>query len=184
MRSQLEEAMRARRLMRISRRFKSSKIRGYVLDIGPRFFLLALVSDRIWFDGFECFRIEDVKSLVQDPHASFIEAALEKRRERRPRKPAVRLRRTEELLTSAGRAFPLVAIHCEEADRGVCWIGRVLGVKGARVSLLEISPGAEWWREPTAYRLSEITRVSFGGDYERALHLVGGKPPRLPQMTR
>ncbi len=27
---------------------------------------------------------------------------------------------------------------------------------------------------PEEYRVAEITRVSFGGDYEDALHLVGG----------
>src|SRR5260370_7941949 len=40
-------AMHRRELIRFSRRFESSKIRGYVLDVGPQFFLLALVSDRI-----------------------------------------------------------------------------------------------------------------------------------------
>jgi hypothetical protein len=76
--SELVDAMRSRKFIRFSRRFESSKIRGYVLDIGPQFFLLALVSDRIWFDGFECFRINDVKDLRPDPHALFAEAAVKK----------------------------------------------------------------------------------------------------------
>jgi len=44
------------------------------------------------------------------------------------------------------------------------------------VSLLEIGPDAVWDDKPETYRLSEITRVDFGGDYEGALHLVGGSP--------
>jgi hypothetical protein len=44
------------------------------------------------------------------------------------------------------------------------------------VSLLEIGPDAAWDNESETYRLSEITRVDFGGDYEEALHLVGGSP--------
>jgi hypothetical protein len=44
------------------------------------------------------------------------------------------------------------------------------------VSLLEITPSAEWEPRPTQYRLSEITRVNFGGDYEGALYMVGGEP--------
>jgi len=40
--------MHSREFIRFSRRFESSKIRGYVLDVGPQFFLLALVSDRIY----------------------------------------------------------------------------------------------------------------------------------------
>jgi hypothetical protein len=48
---------------------------------------------------------------------------------------------------------------------------------GARsVSLLEINPDAIWDDNPTEFKLSEITRVNFGGDYENALFLVGGDP--------
>jgi hypothetical protein len=46
------------------------------------------------------------------------------------------------------------------------------------MSLLEINPDATWDDTPSEYRLSEITRVNFGGDYEDALYLVGGSPPR------
>ena len=42
--------------------------------------------------------------------------------------------------------------------------------------LLEINPDASWDAEPREYRLRDITRVDFGGDYEDALHLVGGWP--------
>jgi hypothetical protein len=175
-RSQLMDAMRARRLVRFSRRFEKWAARGYVLDVGPKFFLRAIVSDRLWFDGFECFRVGDVRNVREDPYAAFAEAALRRRRERLPRKPRLSVRRPDELLVSAGRAFPLVTIHREEVDPKVCWIGRVMHVKGGRVSLLEIDPAAEWRQQPNDYRLSEITRVNFGGDYENALYLVGGNP--------
>jgi hypothetical protein len=85
-RSQLLRARRARRFLRFSSRFEDSPVSGYVLDVGPRFFLLALVSDRIWFDGFECFRVRDVRDVRTDPYARFAEAALKRRRERVPRK--------------------------------------------------------------------------------------------------
>ncbi len=175
-RSQLTDAMHDRRFVRFSRRFEQSAIRGYVLDVGPKFFLLALVSDRIWLDGFECFRVADISNVVVDPFAEFAEKALQKRGERVPRKPRVSVRRVDELLVTAGRAFPLITIHRDEVDPDVCWIGRVLGVKRGLVSLLQIDPAANWDRLPEEYRLSEITRVNFGGDYEGALHLVGGDP--------
>ena len=171
---QLQRARQARRLVRFSRRFEDSVVRGYVLDVGPRFFLLALVSDGIWFDGFECFRIGDVRDLRSDPYGRFAEAALKRRREPFPRTPRVRLSSVEELLLSAGRVFPLVTIHREQVDPRVCWIGRVVRIDDGRVFLLEIKPDATWDKKPTAYRLSEITRVNFGGDYEEALALVGG----------
>jgi hypothetical protein len=146
------------------------------MDVGPRFFLLALVSDRIRYDGFECFRCNDVKGLRPDLYASFVETALKKRGLRRPKKPYVSVGGIEELLLSAGRAFPLVTIHREQLDPAVCWIGRVLGIQRGRVSLLEIGPDAMWEDTPQEYRVGEITRVNFGGDYENALHLVGGPP--------
>src|ERR1035438_2675539 len=176
--ARLMDAMRDQRLVRFSRRFESSTIGGYVMDVGPRFFLFAQVSDRIRFDGFECSRCSDVKELRPDPHVSFVETALLKRAERKPKKPRVSVGGIEELILSAGRAFPLVTIHREQVAPGVCWIGRVLGVDSGRVSLLAIDPDAKWEEAPTEYRVVEITRVSFGGDYENALHLVGGAPVR------
>lgn len=172
--------MRKRQFVRIDRRFEDSPVRGYIVEVGPKFFLLALVSDRIWLDGFECFRVGDVQGFAPDSHARFAESALKKRRERMPRKPRVSVRSIEELLVSAGRAFPLVTIHREGIDPDVCWIGRVLGVKHGRVILLEITPDATWETKPESFRLSEITRVNFGGDYEAALHLVGGASKTFP----
>jgi hypothetical protein len=122
--AELVDAMRRCEFIRFSRRFESSKIRGYVLDVGTQLFLLALVSDVYGFNGFECFRINDVRDLRPDPYALFAEAALKKRGERRPKKLRVSVANIEDLLLSAGKAFPLVTIHREQVDPEVCWIGR------------------------------------------------------------
>lgn len=173
-RSSLVTAIDKHRLVRISRRFESSPIRGYVMAVGPRFFLLALVSDRLWFDGFECFRIADVLEVVADPYANFVEAALKKRGQRRPRKSKIDVESVESILLTASKAFPLVTIHMERKAPDVCYIGRVSEIKKGKLSLLEINPHATWETEPNRFLLSKITRVSFGGDYEGALHLVAG----------
>jgi hypothetical protein len=174
--SRLKGFMRSRRLVRFNRRFEEGKVRGYVLDVGSQFFLLALVSDRIWFDGFECFRIADVTELRPDPYARFAEKALEKRGEKRSRKPPVSVKNIQELLLTAGRKFPLVTIHREEIDPDVCWIGRVLDITPEVVKILEVDPNGVWEKEPEEYPLNEITHVNFGGDYEDALYLVAGEP--------
>ena len=168
--------MRRRTFVRFESRFEHSPVRGYVFDVGPKFFLVAVVSDRIWFDGFECFRVGDVRDVRPDPYRAFAESALRKRGERVPKRPRVSVASIEELLLSASREFPLVTIQREQADPDVCWIGRILSVERDRVSLLEITPDATWDKKPESYRLSEITRVSFGAGYETALHLVGGDP--------
>ena len=166
--------MQNRNFIRFSRRFEDGPIRGYVLDIGPKFFLLALVSDRIWFDGFECFRISDVRDIRLDPYLAFAESALKRRGERVPKKPRLSLSNLNELLLTANLAFPLVTIHREKVAPDVCHIGHVVEITRGRISLKEINPDATWVDAPTIYRLDEITRVNFGGDYENALYLVGG----------
>lgn len=177
--TQLRKAMRERQLVRFKSRFEQSKIRGYVRAVGPRFFLLAVVSDRLHFDGHECFRIADINGLQPDPYGAFAEAALKKRGEKLGRAPRIDLSDIAAILRSAAKASPLVTIHIEKIDPDVCYIGRVHRIDDKRVVLREIRPDASWWPEPYAYRLRDITRVNFGGDYEDALTLVGGKPPRL-----
>jgi hypothetical protein len=180
----LTNPMKARQFVRFNRRFEESSTRGYVVDVGPKFFLLALVSDRIHFDGFEVFRIKDIRDLRPDPYEMFVESALKRRRERQPRKPKVRLDDVGTLLETASRCFPLVTIHRERIRPDICHIGRVVGVGRGRVSLLEIDAYAKWDTEPTEYPLKEITRVNFGGDYEAALHLVGGEAKHPPESGR
>lgn len=176
--SKLQAARRDKLLVKFTRPFEDGSVNGYVLDVGPRFFLVGLLGDGMRFDGFGCFRLSDVRKLeVPHPYAVFAQAAMKKLGERRPRKPRLNLASLEELLLSANRTFPLVSIHREHVDPDVCQIGRVVEVHKGRISLLEINPDASWDEEPTQYRLSEITCVDFGGEYKDALHLVAGGPP-------
>lgn len=174
--NQLKKAMRTKCLIRLKRRFEDCFIRGYVTDIGAEFFILALVSDRCWYDGFECFRIRDIKSVAIDPYRTFTESALRKRNALRNKKPNIDLASIENLLLTANKKFNLVTIHREKVKPEACWIGRVLEIKKQRVSILEIGPNAKWDKSPEKHRINEITRVNFGGDYENALYLVGGEP--------
>jgi hypothetical protein len=177
--SQLALALRDKVLVRFASVFERGTANGYVLDIGPQFFLIALVSDGLRLNGFQCYRLSDIRKLqVPDKYARFHEAVLRKRGLRIPKKPPVVVSSLAKLLLTANRAFPLVTVHRERVDRSACWIGRVVGLRKGRVTLLEIGPGAAWDVELETYRLSEITRVDFGGDYEDALHLIGGSQYR------
>jgi hypothetical protein len=174
--SQLALARRNKLLVRFASALDRGTVNGYVLDIGPQFFLIALVSDGLRPNGFQCYRLADIRKLqVPDKFARFHEAVLKKRGIRFPKKPRVDVSSLEKLLRTANRAFPLVTIHREKIDEGACWIGRVVDLGSGRVTLLEIGPDASWDNELETYRLSEITRVDFGGDYENALQLIGGR---------
>jgi hypothetical protein len=173
--SQLKLALRKRLLVRFASALERGTVNGYVLAVGPQFFLIALLSDGIRPNGFQCYRLSDIRRLrVPDKYAQFHEAVLKKRGIRLPKKPPVVVSSLAQLLISANRAFPLVTIHREKVDAGACWIGRVVDLSKSHVTLLEIGPGAIWDNQLESYRLSEITRVDFGGDYESALQLVGG----------
>lgn len=158
---------------------------GYVLDIGPKFFLLALIGDDMRPDGFQCLKLKDVKRLqAPDPYADFAVAALRKRRQKIRKRPDIDISELPALLMSANRLFPLVTIHRELIKPDSCWIGRVINVTEKSVILQEIGPDASWEKRPSRFRLSEITRVEFGGGYEEALHLVGGPPPAPERKGR
>ena len=83
------------------------------MDIGPEFFLIALVDELIRFNGFQCLRLQDVRRLhVPAKYAAFLEAALGKRNERIMKKPRIKLDSLQEaLLQTAGDAFPVITIH-------------------------------------------------------------------------
>jgi len=173
--SQLALACRKKLLVRFASTLDRGTVNGYVLDIGPRFFLIALVSDGLRPNGFQCYRLADIRELeVPDRFSQFHEAVLKKRGIRFPKKPRVDVSSVQKLLRTANKAFPLVTIHREKVDASACWVGRVVDLGKGRVTLLEIGPDASWDNELETYRLSEITRVDFGGDYENALYLIGG----------
>jgi len=151
---------------------------GYVLDIGPEFFLLLLIGEEMRFNGFQCLRLQDVRKLqVPAKYAAFIESALRLRGECVEKKPMVRVGNIKEILETANKAFPIITIHREKVAPDICHIGQILDMDEKYVSLLEIGPDAVWDQKPESYRLREITRVDFGGAYEEALILVGGSSP-------
>jgi len=168
--------MREGDLVRFSKRYNTSTTSGYVLAVGPEFFLLQLVDDTIRFNGFECFRINGIAKLKVDPYSSFVETALKKRKQKRSKTPRINLQSLSKILESSAKDFPLVTIHTERIDPDVCYIGRVMGIDKTNLLLLEIRPGAVWATQPTRYKLRDITRVGFGGGYEDALFIVGGEP--------
>lgn len=183
--AKLTGAMRNKILVRFESRYEEGRVEGYVLDMGPKFFLLGVVDDRIRFDGFQCMRLSDVRRLkVPAPYAEFVVAAFIKRGETIKRKPSINLGSIAKILESANRIAPLVTIHTQKTDPDVCWIGRVLGGTKSHINLLEIGPDAVWEDMPTKKALKAITRVDFLGGYEDALYKVGGDPPSLKSKTR
>ncbi|MGD0096141.1 MAG: hypothetical protein ABSB60_06575 [Terracidiphilus sp.] len=183
--TKLNEADSNAIVLRFSNPYDEGWTHGYVLDIGPQFFLFGLIDDNIKFNGFQCPLISDLRKVkVPDPHEDFIVAALRKRREIIVKKPDIDLSNLPTLLKSANALFPLVSILRERIKPDECVIGRVLDISEKSFLLHTIDPHAGWEEKPTRFRLSHITRVDFGGGYEEARHLVGGNPKPLKKLSR
>lgn len=174
----LSAAMVSHQMVWLTTRYDDWVVCGYVVALGPGFVMVLVVSDKIRFDGFECFRRPDIVAVEDDPCAAFHEKALSLRGEIMPDAPPVSLASIEDLLVTAGRAFRLVTIHCEEVDPEVCHIGHVEEVIGGQLVMREVTPTAEWEAQFERYPTASITRVAFGADYEDALSVVAGDPPQ------
>jgi hypothetical protein len=181
---ELRAFLRRKRMVRFERPFDAHSTTGYVAGVGADLFLLVHIDPSIRFDGFQVYRNRDVRRLRAEPNADFKQTALTRRRDRTPVKPRLRLDCFRELLRSAGPRFPLVTIHRERVDPDICHIGAVVDVGERRVVLREIRPDGTWCHKSDEYALREITRVDFGGAYEDALHIVGGRPPQADRMQQ
>jgi hypothetical protein len=183
-RSELEAAQAEPWVIKLERgNFEPEGEMGYILAIGPSLLLLLIISTEIRFNGFTVIRIEDItKRAAPHTHAEFVEEVLRHRGESVEEAPSVSVADMPSAIQAISKLFPTVAIHREAEDSSICHIGKVVRVDAEHVHLLEIDPDAKWEAEPAHYRISEITRLDFGGGYEDALALIGGEGPELPHL--
>ncbi|HUI78923.1 MAG TPA: hypothetical protein VLY24_13440 [Bryobacteraceae bacterium] len=127
-----------------------------------------LEDEQYRLNGYAIFRNSDVKRWRPILPHEFLARAADRQR-LRPSVPAgLTIHSFKDAVLSAGKAFPLVTIHQERIERGVCYIGKVQHASQRSVILIPISTGAEW-EEPESYLLRDITLIQFGGAYERLL---------------
>lgn len=116
--------------------------------------------------------------MLVDPSPECFEIrALQAGNEWPPGSPNVELSGRVATIESARAAAPMVAVHVEFYRPDICWEGRILNVDDKEVHLLEVSTEGVWLRKPRVIDTEDVTRLDFGGDYERALALVAGEPP-------
>lgn len=171
---ELESAARANVAIRIYREdIEDGYVSGFIAAIGQSFFVIELISDSIYLDGFVCLRLEDV-SHVEHPSPSwkFLERALSLRNQQPADDLNVDCKTVSTLLESIPDGVGLVAVHSEKVDPGVCFIGKIASIGKEILKLDTVSPEAEWHTEGMEFRLSDITQINFGGAYEDALYQV------------
>ncbi|MEM7430481.1 MAG: hypothetical protein AAF351_00950 [Pseudomonadota bacterium] len=173
-RREIQSAAKTDIAIRISRDdIEDGYMNGFVAAIGQSFFVIELISDSIYLDGFVCLRFEDVSHVESPaPHWKFLQQALCLRNQQRAEPLGVDCKTTYTLLTSIPRAVELVTLHSEKVDSEVCFIGRIASVNEEALTLDTVSPEAEWHTEGMEIWLSDITQINFGGAYEDALFQV------------
>lgn len=158
------------------------RLDGYVVDVGARWALLAMLDDRIVLDGFTAVSIADIIRVKRAGTREFVERALRLHGEWPPRAPAesIPLGDMRELVRFAAQQDPMITIHIEHRDPDVCFIGVPVKFGRRYLHLREATPNAEWWDRIWKWAWSDISRVDFGDRYARTLHEVAGAPPSGP----
>jgi hypothetical protein len=175
--AQLHEAQIKKLIIRFARPFEGGTFTGYVLDVGAKFFLFAVLNDGLQFEQYTCLRTTDVRSLESPAKREpFYKATRRLRKDKITAKIKVNLTSPATILRTLHPS--VVTVHREMISPGTCTIGRITNDNNVNFEMLEIDPDAKWDSEPSYYRLNQITRVDLPGPYEKALLLVGGDAPK------
>lgn len=181
-RARLREAQQQRELVRLWRGdLEHGSFCGYVAGVGREFFLLRVVGDGLSDDGLYVMRHRDVTELeAPEEHCAFVEKALAWKNIRPHLPTGFPLDEITQVVEAAGRQAPVMGVHVDSEDESeVCYIGRLINVEDDGFNLQEISPDAEWLREPSFFAWDEVSTLSIDDPYASALLAVAGDAPTL-----
>jgi hypothetical protein len=183
-RALLREAQQKQTLIRLWREdLEHGSFCGYVGGVGREFFLLWVVGDGITYDGMYVMRHRDISELESpDKHHVFFEKALALKHIL-PRPPrGFPLDNIREVIEAAGAQAQVIGVHVDSEDEAeVCYIGHLISVEEDGFNLQELSPDAEWMREPSFFSWDEVSTISIEDGYATSLLAVAGPAPALEQ---
>jgi hypothetical protein len=170
-------------LKRIGRSSSNDDVEGFVLGVGERWVLVAVLSDSICIDGFAVFPREDVRDV--DDRADkmrFVRRALVLQREWPPPRPAVRLDLddTAAMMRSIAAIAPVMTVFTERIDDDVCFVGVPMNVTCSSVDLREIRYDATWSPDLSPWRFDDITRIEFADRYSGIIYAVATESEPAP----
>ena len=151
---------------------------GYVVDLSLDFVTIHVQNDDIILDGYTILRVQDITLVDDKPrYGDFYKKAL-KLRGYKPKRPVgICLNNTASILDSITKHYPLVTVNREKIRNNECTIGRIEKLTDKTVILQWLTASARWDGYSPRYRLTDITKIEFGGLYEDALALVAGIQP-------
>lgn len=185
-RASLREAQDNRQLIRIWRgELEHGSFCGYVGGVGREFFLLWVVGDGVSYDGMYIMRHRDISEFeAPDKHAGFLEKAMALKNIVPAPPENFPLEDISQVVKAASAMAPVIGVHVDSEDEAeVCYIGRLVSVEDDGFNMQEITPDAEWLREPSFFSWDEVSTVSMEDSYAMSLLAVAGDPPPLEQGT-
>ncbi|MFJ3830109.1 hypothetical protein ACIPWI_19365 [Streptomyces sp. NPDC090046] len=171
--ARLDEAVSSGALVRVHRSGirDADRLDGFVVGTSAAWTLIALCSD-VQLDGWAAVRTADISKVRRRGGEDSLTVRALRRRGLWPARapqPELALDGLAELAEGASGAFGLVSVHVERHAPDACWIGEVGAVRPKSLRLREVDPDARWQPKPSKFPFKYVTRLGFGGRYERTL---------------
>jgi hypothetical protein len=145
------------------------RIAGFVVGFSSELILLHRFDWNTYtLDGYTILRDADIKQKRIFSRKSYWQTKAIQKSKIRPHALLIRLASWEEAVGDIAQKFPLIHVERE------CWIGFPIEVNSQKFVIDNLSPSAEW-TGPYRMKTADVTRVDFGGGYERALALTAPK---------
>jgi len=169
-----------RHLCEVKRRIKDvGTTMGFIVGSSDSLVLIhTLGSDTFRFNGYTVLRDDDIRGLRFFTKAAYWQFRAVRHFRLKPTPPAgISVASWPELLKSIAQHYPLMSFHPEKTKPDVCYIGPLLSITERTVTIDDLNSNGEW-SGPRRIRLSDVTRVDFGGGYEEALAATAPKRNR------
>lgn len=178
-RSRLEQSMMEQHPVSIARSVKTGSERhGVVQEIGDEWMLMAAIRDGGYLNGYMALRLDLIRHVR-------LERGLEDVLKQQPDWPPAALaaqstQSPRSILESAAETTSPLAVFMEEKWPKPFFVGVPVKYSKKAVELVTIGTNARWEDGTFKVKYKDLTQVSFGGDYEKALWMAVGGPASEP----
>jgi hypothetical protein len=147
-------------------------LRGIVLGLSDDWALFAGVWDSVTLDGFNIVRRSDI---IRARHEPLFADYLQRHNVWPPKAPEeIDLTDVRSVITTATASATVAAIYREAVAPGKLLIGFVSAWRRKSLRLRTIDTDCTWEDFDMKLRLRDVTQVSFGGAYDRAVLEIAG----------
>lgn len=174
-----------RHLIEVKRHLKNvGRTAGFVVGASDSLVLFHVFdSDCFCLNGYTVIREEDISHhRVFNKSEYWQYRAVRRFRIKAARLPGLSMVSFPELMISIAKRFPLLTVHVEEKKPEVCYIGPLISTTDRTFTIDDLNASAEW-TGPRRIRFQDLTRVDFGGGYEKALAATAPKRPAGNYLT-